>query len=463
MAVIKGTTGNDRLFGTYGVSDILYGLAGDDELRGHRTASENLSSDIMYGGAGNDVYHVTSPYDRVIEYPGEGIDWVDFGMDPTLPGYIKGYTYVLPANVENLTFEDVWHESYTSRYYFDLPFNGKGNGLNNRMEGNRSNNIFYGYSGNDHLLGWWGNDTMYGGNGDDYFDGDLSSDGLNPLYGTVSGEDNPNFYTYDPYDASVKTQNYFSRFTARAGNDTMYGGTGNDYYFLNGVGDRVIEYAGQGYDRVYAGFSYILPANVEYLYLEGTGNLSGTGNNLNNYMIGNAGNNFLNGGAGNDTLLGMGGNDTLWGGAGNDTLSGGTGADVLAGGAGNDILKGGAGNDILTGGTGLDTFVFESLRDGIDTITDFVSGQDRLQLAQAELSALLTEMRNSGGSLAATRFVANDTGVATNANQRIIYNLKTGALYYDADGTGSGVATQFATLGNKPANLKAGDFFAAAS
>jgi len=459
MAVIKGTPGDDKLYGTYGVSDTLYGYAGDDELFGHWTTGENLSRDTMYGGTGDDVYHVTSPYDRVIEYPGQGADTVQFVMYPDMPGYIPGYTYVLPQNVENLQLTSIYYyDALRQIRYLNLPLNGKGNGLNNDIEGNKSNNILYGEGGNDYLLGWQGDDTLYGGAGNDYFDGYLSSDGKTPLYGSES-----EYFYNDFNDASDRTIKYKSRFSARAGNDTMYGGYGNDYYFLSGKGDRVIEYAGQGYDRVYAGFSYTLPANVEYLYLEGAGNINGTGNNLANTIMGNSGANLLSGGGGNDILWGQDGNDTLWGGAGNDTLNGGAGNDKLSGGAGNDILSGGAGNDILTGGAGKDTFKFESLTYGIDSITDFVSGADRLQLAQAELSELLTEMRNSGGPLSAPRFVANDTGVATDANQRIIYNLKTGALYYDYDGSGSGVAVQFATLSNKPANLKARDFFAAAS
>jgi len=99
-------------------------------------------------------------------------------------------------------------------------------------------------------------------------------------------------------------------------------------------------------------------------------------------------------------------------------------------------------------------------------IDDFTSGQDRLELAQRELSDLLAEMRDNDGLLPENRFTVNNTdvaGAATDASQRIIYDLKTGALWYDADGSGEGVATQFATLSNKPNNLKASDFFTAAS
>ncbi|MFM6408355.1 MAG: calcium-binding protein, partial [Microcystis sp.] len=59
-----------------------------------------------------------------------------------------------------------------------------------------------------------------------------------------------------------------------------------------------------------------MPANVENLTLTGLSAINGTGNTLNNLIIGNSRNN---------TLSGEGGNDTIDGGAGNDTLNGGTG------------------------------------------------------------------------------------------------------------------------------------------
>eukprot|EP00873_Tetraselmis_striata_P005133 jgi/Tetstr1/425397/TSEL_015844.t1 len=75
-----------------------------------------------------------------------------------------------------------------------------------------------------------------------------------------------------------------------------------------------------------------------------------------------------------DTLRGLGGNDRLLGLEGDDTLEGGDGEDVLAG---------GPGFDALTGGAQADTFAMSDF-DGVDTITDFMPGEDRL-----DISALL--------------------------------------------------------------------------
>jgi Ca2+-binding RTX toxin-like protein len=93
---------------------------------------------------------------------------------------------------------------------------------------------------------------------------------------------------------------------------------------------------------------------------------------------GNNGADAFQGGSQADTLNGNAGNDTLGGGGGNDVISGGNGADVLIGGAGQDSLNGGGGSD---------TFVFvaggDSASGAADTIADFVSGLDKIDLGWA--------------------------------------------------------------------------------
>ncbi|MGE0388102.1 MAG: hypothetical protein AB7Q97_25535 [Gammaproteobacteria bacterium] len=174
--------------------------------------------------------------------------------------------------------------------------------------------------------------------------------------------------------------------------------------------------------------SYILAANVEKLELQGSADIDGTGNTLNNTLVGNAGNNRLDGGAGNDTLTGGAGNDTYVvdaaadlvieaAGGGIDTIEslltrtlpaeienltllgtgsidgtgnafdnliiGNPGRNVLTGLGGNDRLESRGGPDLLAGGTGDDTYVIlgfvtqgntasesviESPGEGIDTV-----------------------------------------------------------------------------------------------
>ncbi|MBR0784175.1 VCBS domain-containing protein [Bradyrhizobium iriomotense] len=99
------------------------------------------------------------------------------------------------------------------------------------------------------------------------------------------------------------------------------------------------------------------------------------------------------GGAGDDTLNGTGVNDTIFGGSGDDTIKGNNGADVIYGGSGqdtidgsneNDTIIGGFGADKLTGSNGDDVFVYLSAVDSragqFDTITDFRSGSDKIDL-----------------------------------------------------------------------------------
>ncbi len=71
---------------------------------------------------------------------------------------------------------------------------------------------------------------------------------------------------------------------------------------------------------------------------------------------------------------------------GNDILNGGEGNDTIFGQEGDDLISGGLGDDLLYGGSGADTFLFESILDGIDMIMDF----DVLEGDILDLSALLS-------------------------------------------------------------------------
>jgi Ca2+-binding RTX toxin-like protein len=108
-------------------------------------------------------------------------------------------------------------------------------------------------------------------------------------------------------------------------------------------------------------------------------------------LIGTSSADTLTGTAGNDTLYGRKGNDKLYGLASDDQLHGEAGNDQLYGGEGNDIIVGGAGKDSLSGGAGADTFVFEHFSDSPprsrDTITDFVSGLDVIDLRAIDANA----------------------------------------------------------------------------
>ena len=92
----------------------------------------------------------------------------------------------------------------------------------------------------------------------------------------------------------------------------MFGGAGNDVYFVDNAGDVVIENANEGNDTVYASIHFGLSANVENLVLQGSDNLQGYGNNGVNTLFGNTGNNLLNGEGGADLMRGGLGNDVYF-------------------------------------------------------------------------------------------------------------------------------------------------------
>ncbi|MER8438909.1 right-handed parallel beta-helix repeat-containing protein [Mesorhizobium sp. M1312] len=196
------------------------------------------------------------------------------------------------------------------------------------------------------------------------------------------------------------------------GADTMIGYRGNDEYYVDNVGDEVVESSGQGQDRVWASVSYALSAgsSIEVLGTTkdaGTTAINLTGNELAQTMQGNAGANVINGGGGADKLSGFGGNDI---------------------------------------------FVFNSaLGNGnVDKVTDFNPSQNKIHLDDAIFAEL--EL----GRLTSDAFFAGKA--AHDSSDHIIYNSSTGALSFDSDGTGGASQTQFATLSPGP-SITATSFF----
>ena len=153
------------------------------------------------------------------------------------------------------------------------------------------------------------------------------------------------------------------------------------------------------------------------------------------------------------------GNDKFTGSSNNDEMNAYDGNDILDGGSGSDTLNGGLGKDKLTGGLGSDMFVFSDALNGktnVDTIVDFMTGTDRIQLFQIIFSNILG-VNNS--------FDANDilkgswkkTIDNSSSDAHLIFNSANHALYYDADANGSGLAVQFATL-TGVTSINANDF-----
>ena len=108
--------------------------------------------------------------------------------------------------------------------------------------------------------------------------------------------------------------------------------------------------------------------------------------------------------------------------------------------SGNDLLIGGAGNDRLRGGAGADRCYFYNLSEGIDTILDFNVVDDSIYVSRSGFGSTLT----AGAAISAAQFRLGSA--AGDNSDRFIYNRNTGALFFDADGTGSSAQTQIAQL-----------------
>ncbi len=141
------------------------------------------------------------------------------------------------------------------------------------------------------------------------------------------------------------------------------------------------------------------------------------------------------------TLKGFDGNDTLVGGAGADTFVGGKGADILTGNNGADIFKWVAAGGVESGLT-------ESTA---DTITDFLSGTDKLDVGLAGDGTSGTgnyvEAGTSVASLAVAHSAANTALTTLNGTSSagklyaFQFDSSNGYLFedYDSDGTADGL------------------------
>ncbi len=374
-------------------------LTGTAALDGTGNALDNVltgnsAANTLTGGAGNDTYVVDNVGDVVIENAGEGTDLVQSSI-----------TYVLGSTVENLTLTG------------SAAINGTGNALDNVLTGNSAANTLTGGAGNDTYVIDHVSDVVVENAGEGI---DLVQSSVTYVLGNTVEN-----LTLTGSSAINGTGNALDNvLLGNSAANTLTGGAGNDTYGVNLSSDVVIENANEGIDLVQSSVTFTLASNFENLTLTGTSGVSGTGNALDNILIGNNNNNSLTGGGGNDTLTGSGGTDTMIGGTGDDTYvvdstsdvvteSAGEGTDlvqasathtlsnnvenltltgssainatgnatanVLTGNSGNNTLSGAAGADTLIGGAGNDTFVVD---DAGDVVTENAGeGTDLVQSA----------------------------------------------------------------------------------
>ena len=423
-----------------GVADID-GAGSDDANEIFGNAGRNVidgggGADVMRGRAGDDVYVVDDAGDQVFEDMGEGTDTVQSSVTFNLNG----------QELENLILVGLANIDAT------------GNALDNFLTGNAGDNIFDGGVGDDTMAGAGGNDTYLIRDAGDVVieNANEGTDTVNSrITYSIDGTYVENLVLLDlreangtgnQLDNTITGNSFNNRLDGLGGADLMIGGAGNDGYFVDNIGDMIVENAAEGNDTVNTTITFSIEniANVEIFKLIGADDIDGVGNSLDNRIFGNNGQNVIFGGAGddeikavnsNDTIygglgddfvfagkgndyveggdgidrllggigddivlgqdgddavLGKAGKDILYGGAGDDGLQGHSGTDQLFGGDGNDILRGGIGNDENTGGSGADIFRFEQGEIGGSTAssTDIILDFNQLEGDKINLKAI---------------------------------------------------------------------------
>lgn len=406
--------------------DIIATLAGNDLLAG------GIGDDLLEGGSGSDVYVFSD---------GDGRDVIRDAADAGERNYVQiasAGTAVPEFNYEDgdllIRYNGGADEIRVENFYAAGTDDGAAiSGLwlhrtdpyafSNEdvyysladiktavaiQSGSSGADVLTGTGRSDALFGGLGADEMRGGLGDDTYHVDdpgdkvieLANQGWDSVVSTItyklpshvealrlSGALAVNA-TGNALDNVLTGNDEGNTLNGGAGADTLIGGPGGDVYVVDHAADRVIEQAGLGIDLVKSSVDFALPEHAENLTLTGSAHIMGTGNALDNSLLGNGGGNYLSGLGGSDVLRGNGGNDILQAGTENDYLYGGLGANLLDGGAGDDALTGGAGNELFIGGAGADTIatgtgadvIAFNRGDGADTVSASVAADNALSL-----------------------------------------------------------------------------------
>ncbi len=331
---LRSAAGNDTLNGGYGDDTYIIGkgfgnIVINDTNANGKYSTPPLINSIQFGAGLNatDAIFTESDYKYSSKSADLTITFKGQAGSITIPDYFANYTQ---PGIGSFVFAD------GTIYSADKVRNSLA-----QVSGTEGNDSFGGpFPGYNppNMYGYGGNDFFYG-TGRNYMDGGAGNDTMQ------SG----------------------------SGADTMVGGTGDDLYLIRD-GVTVVEKANEGIDTIQSGGDYTLGDNFENLYL---GGVKGTGNALDNLIVGNDVANILTGNDGNDTLIGNGGKDTLYGGAGNDVLYGATDGIARNYTVNNsqidaDSLVGGTGDDIYYVDSTADVVV-EKAKEGSDLVNSTIS------------------------------------------------------------------------------------------
>ncbi len=455
--IVHGGSGDDVLDGGAG-DDRLYGASGNDSLMGgldNDYLDGGLGRDILVGGAGDDVYVIDAD-DAVIEESGSqpylAPEWMEGAVTeitsaaaaslPTTPPLLADdglgtYSWAVQV-IESGSYRYFKHTAHIVygetlsvpsgtdevRAGLDVDLNAPAfaNIENITLLGTAAH-CATGDSGANRLAGNGAGSTLAGGTGDDVYilNGETDviiesasagqdrvetsadilrlPDNLEELFSVgiglrLYGNALANHITGDEGNNIIN---------GGAGGDILEGRAGEDVYYVDHVGDTVIETASGGTDIVLTTLDYVLTDGVEELRSVAQFGVCLTGNGLGNRIVGGAGDDMLDGAAGCDRMYGGAGDDSYVvddagdlvvenAGEGMDTvlasvtytlashvenltltaaaalnatgnelsniLAGNSGANVLTGLGGDDRLDGKGGADTLIGGAGNDSYLF---------------------------------------------------------------------------------------------------------
>ena len=165
-----------------------------------------------------------------------------------------------------------------------------------------------------------------------------------------------------------------------AGDQRVFGGTGDDDFKTGGGDDTIV--TDRGDDVIDAGAG-------DNLIRSGPGDDEITAEAGNDTIVSGRGNDRIDSGSGEDRIVSGDGADRIFAGDQQDVISSGRGDDVVRGGGGDDVIFddagadtyfgqgdddrfiAGAGNDTFDGGGGQDRFIFDRGAFGTDTVENF--------------------------------------------------------------------------------------------
>ena len=501
--------GNDTVFGLAG-NDILIGGDGDDSLNG------GADDDHLEGGAGTDTagYSVALTKSDIakngsggwtITVGAEGTDtlaeveivdhasgrfllvgnggfatFADAAAEATQPGDV-----ILAENADDDSDQEIDAGDATTPVDVETGAGDDevetGSGDDKVDTGDGDDKVDTG-AGDDEVDTGDGDDEVDTGDGDDTVDTGAGDDKVDTGDGddTVDTGDGDDEVETGEGDDKVTSGDGNDKVSTGSGDDEIVGGTGNGDDIYDGGPDNDTVVYSSATNRIVVDLRAIARESEDVRGADGAGGnpdtigellvagsiaastavgkadgvdigtdallsvenvIAGQGNDK---VVGNNNANRLEGGDGKDKLKGLKGSDTLIGDAGKDDLKGGKGKDVLNGGIGKDKLEGGAGKD---------QFVFDDLGGKADKVLDFETGKDTIVLD----SSVFAKIGPAGDALKGKFFEVGKK--ADDKKDRIIYDKKSGNLWYDADGSKKGSDPVKIAKLDKGLDLSADDFF----